>query len=70
MGPAEGRERKHGISFQEAVTCFADPRGLLLEDEVVAQWADGFARPRDLAFEQGTQLRRAERSGGVTFIEE
>jgi len=26
--------RKHGVSFHEAVTCFADPSGLLLEDEV------------------------------------
>jgi len=27
-------KRKHGVSFHEAVTCFADPSGLLLEDEV------------------------------------
>jgi len=34
VGPAEGREQqgKHGVSFDEAVTCFADPCGLLLED--------------------------------------
>jgi len=25
-------KRKHGVSFDEAVTCFADPCGLLLED--------------------------------------
>jgi len=31
---AASNKRKHGISFQEAVTCFADPAGLLLEDEV------------------------------------
>ena len=26
-------KRKHAISCQEAVTCFADPAGVLLEDE-------------------------------------
>jgi hypothetical protein len=26
-------KRKHGVSFHEAVTCFADPLGLLLDDE-------------------------------------
>ena len=31
---AASNKRKHAISFQEAVTCFADPAGLLLEDEV------------------------------------
>lgn len=31
---AASNKRKHGVSFQEAVTCFADPSGLLLEDEV------------------------------------
>ena len=31
---AASNKRKHGISFQEAVTCFADPFGLLLEDKV------------------------------------
>ena len=31
---AASNKRKHGISFHEAVTCFADPSGLLLEDEV------------------------------------
>ncbi len=31
---AASNKRKHGISFHEAVTCFADPLGLLLEDEV------------------------------------
>jgi len=31
---AASNKRKHGISFQEAVTCFADPAGLRLEDEV------------------------------------
>jgi uncharacterized protein len=31
---AASNTRKHGISFHEAVTCFADPSGLLLEDEV------------------------------------
>lgn len=31
---AANNKRKHGVSFQEAVTCFADPSGLLLEDEV------------------------------------
>jgi len=30
---AASNKRKHGISFHEAVTCFADPHGLLLEDE-------------------------------------
>jgi hypothetical protein len=29
---AAGNKRKHGVSFDEAVTCFADPLGLLLED--------------------------------------
>ena len=29
---ATSNKRKHGISFQEAVTCFADPLALLLED--------------------------------------
>jgi len=29
---AASNKRKHGISFHEAVTCFADPYGLLLED--------------------------------------
>jgi uncharacterized DUF497 family protein len=31
---AASNKRKHGVSFLEAVTCFADPSGLLLEDEV------------------------------------
>ncbi len=31
---AASNKRKHGVSFHEAVTCFADPSGLLLEDEV------------------------------------
>ena len=31
---AASNQRKHGVSFHEAVTCFADPSGLLLEDEV------------------------------------
>ncbi|HXK18553.1 MAG TPA: BrnT family toxin [Polyangiaceae bacterium] len=31
---AASNKRKHGISFHEAVTCFADPSGLLLEDQV------------------------------------
>jgi len=31
---AASNKRKHAISFQEAVTCFADPAGLLLQDEV------------------------------------
>ena len=31
---AASNKRKHGVSFNEAVTCFADPSGLLLEDEV------------------------------------
>lgn len=31
---AASNKRKHGISFQEAVTCFADPLALLLEDIV------------------------------------
>ena len=31
---AASNKRKHGVSFQEAVTCFADPSGLLLEDKV------------------------------------
>ena len=31
---AASNKRKHGISFHEAATCFADPSGLLLEDEV------------------------------------
>ena len=31
---AASNKRKHGISFHEAMTCFADPSGLLLEDEV------------------------------------
>jgi uncharacterized DUF497 family protein len=31
---AASNMRKHGVSFHEAVTCFADPSGLLLEDEV------------------------------------
>lgn len=30
---AASNRRKHGVSFYEAVTCFADPSGLLLEDE-------------------------------------
>jgi uncharacterized DUF497 family protein len=30
---AASNKRKHGISFLEAITCFADPLGLLLEDE-------------------------------------
>jgi len=30
---AASNRRKHGVSFHEAVTCFADPSGLLLEDE-------------------------------------
>ena len=30
---AASNKRKHGISFREAITCFADPLGLLLEDE-------------------------------------
>jgi len=30
---AASNQRKHGISFHEAVTYFADPYGLLLEDE-------------------------------------
>jgi uncharacterized DUF497 family protein len=25
-------KRKHGVSFEEAVTCFADPLALLIED--------------------------------------
>jgi uncharacterized DUF497 family protein len=29
---AANNKRKHGISFHEAVTCFADPSGLLLDD--------------------------------------
>jgi uncharacterized protein len=29
---AASNKRKHGISFTEAVTCFADPSGLLLQD--------------------------------------
>ncbi len=29
---AASNKRKHGISFHEAVTCFADPSGLLLDD--------------------------------------
>jgi uncharacterized protein len=31
---AASNKGKHGVSFLEAVTCFADPSGLLLEDEV------------------------------------
>ena len=31
---AASNKRKHGVSFHEAVTCFADPSALLLEDEV------------------------------------
>ena len=31
---AASNKRKHGVSFHEAVTCFAAPAGLLLEDEV------------------------------------
>lgn len=31
---AVSNKKKHGISFQEAVTCFADPSALLLEDDV------------------------------------
>ncbi len=29
---AAANRRKHGITFEEAVTCFADPLALLLED--------------------------------------
>jgi hypothetical protein len=29
---AAANKRKHGVSFVEAVTCFADPLALLLED--------------------------------------
>ena len=30
---AASNKRKHGVSFHEAVTCFADPSGLLLDEE-------------------------------------
>jgi uncharacterized DUF497 family protein len=30
---AAGNQRKHGVSFGEAATCFADPLALLLEDK-------------------------------------
>jgi len=29
---AAANRRKHGVTFEEAVTCFADPLALLLED--------------------------------------
>jgi uncharacterized protein len=31
---AASNKRRHGVSFHEAVSCFADPSGLLLEEEV------------------------------------
>jgi uncharacterized protein len=30
---AASNKRKHGVSFNEAVTCFADPLGVLLDDQ-------------------------------------
>lgn len=30
---AATNKRKHGVSFQEACTCFADPSALLLDDK-------------------------------------
>ena len=35
MGPAEGgheRQKKHGVSFEEARTAFADPLGRIVDD--------------------------------------
>jgi uncharacterized protein len=36
VGPEEGRsnEQKHGISFDEAVTSFADPLAIIVDDRV------------------------------------
>jgi uncharacterized DUF497 family protein len=31
---AAGNKRKHDVSFEEAATSFADPKGLLLEDKL------------------------------------
>ena len=30
---AAANRRKHGVSFEEALTCFADPLALVLEDQ-------------------------------------
>jgi len=45
LGPRKtaGNERKHGITFEEAATVFADPLALAVQDEVHAERA-----PRDL----------------------
>ncbi len=42
--PAKGREnlRKHGVAFQEAITVFADERGLLLDDPDHSESEDRF----------------------------
>lgn len=32
-GKATANARKHGVSFDEAVTCFVDPRGCYLKNE-------------------------------------
>lgn len=34
QGRGGGHEKKHGVSFMEAVTSFADPLGIIVDDDV------------------------------------